>query len=227
MNQPTNKDEALRKAIAEARRELSGIDLSVRCHLLGLCRKERGAGSGEQGKEREAGSGERGAGRAETSVIFRMFGRGVRFDMQDLTLCCADSGDPVKPGDLLLLLHFLKCDFPVFQTGDLVAFRDFPGGQFYYEPFRSRSTKILLGRFGDDVESLRKNLKRLDYTPTGSGDVGAIIHAFGPLHVALVYRAGDDEFPASADFLFDSGVKRALCAEDAAVIATRVCVSLL
>jgi hypothetical protein len=108
-----------------------------------------------------------------------------------------------------------------------VTFRDFPGGQFYYQPFLSRSSQILLKRFGNDVDSLRENLQRLDWTPTGTGDVGACMHALGPLHIALVYRGGDDEFPATADVLFDSGVKRALCAEDAAAVATRICVALL
>jgi hypothetical protein len=43
----------------------------------------------------------------------------------------------------------------------------------------------------------------------------------------LVYRAGDDEFPASADLLFDACIRRVFCAEDAAVLGSRVCLGLL
>ena len=63
--------------------------------------------------------------------------------------------------------------------------------------------------------------------PVDLGDVGARIHAFGNLYATLVYRSGDDEFPATADFLFDSSVERVFCAEDAAFLGSRICLGLL
>ena len=49
----------------------------------------------------------------------------------------------------------------------------------------------------------------------------------GNLHVTLVYRAGDSEFGPAADLLFDACAKRVLCAEDAAWLASRICLGLL
>ncbi|MHB9138667.1 MAG: DUF3786 domain-containing protein, partial [Victivallaceae bacterium] len=43
----------------------------------------------------------------------------------------------------------------------------------------------------------------------------------------LIYRAGDDEFPPEAEVLFDAAVKRVYVAEDAAVMAGRICIGLL
>ncbi len=49
----------------------------------------------------------------------------------------------------------------------------------------------------------------------------------GKLHVTLVHHVGDDEFPAGANVLFDSCVKRVFGAEDAAIMAARICSGLL
>jgi len=43
----------------------------------------------------------------------------------------------------------------------------------------------------------------------------------------LVYRRGDDEFGPSAEVFFDSGLRKVFSAEDAATIASRICIGLL
>ena len=199
----TNKALALKKAVNDARAALNGVDIPGRCRGQGM------------------------DGIRDGILSLRMFGQDTRFDTRSLTLTVSGTDEPAKDGDLVLLLHFLRNDFPVRRTGELITFRDFPGGQFYYPSFLSRSTHILLKRFAHDLESLRENLDRLDWEPLTCGDVGAVVHAFGPLFGAIIFRKGDEEFPATADFLFDSGVKRALRTEDAAVIATRICVALM
>jgi hypothetical protein len=59
------------------------------------------------------------------------------------------------------------------------------------------------------------------------GDFGARIHAIGKVYVTLVYHLGDEEFPASADLLFDASIKRVYPTEDAAVLASRISMSLV
>lgn len=157
----------------------------------------------------------------------RVFNKDIILDTQDFGLVSADDRQPAKTAELILLLHYLLCDFPVKATGELIPFRDFPGGQFYLDPFLSRTVKPLLNRFGSDISSLRKNLDRFVWQPVEIGDLGARINAFGNLDITLIYRSGDDEFPASADVLFDSCVKRVYRAEDAAVMASRICIGLL
>lgn len=197
------KDQAQQDAIARARAELTGVDIAGRCAALSLPEP------------------------ADGCLLLRMFGRDCALDLDTLELSDAASGDPAKAGDLILLLHLLKCDLPVVRTGEWVSFREFTGGQFYYEPFRSRTVKPLVGRFGGDLDGLRRNLDRFDWELYPRGDVGARIRAFGPLDIVLIYNAPDEEFGASAEVLFDAAVKRALCAEDAAVLASRICIGLL
>ena len=103
----------------------------------------------------------------------------------------------------------------------------FPAGAFYWGPFQSRSIKPLIAVIGNDLDRLRRNMEIFDWQALNIGDFGARISAFGHVHVDLIYRCGDDELPPAADVLFDAALKRVFCAEDIAVLAGRVCLSLL
>jgi hypothetical protein len=191
------------RAIEVAVEKLNTVDLDTRCPKLGLPASEKG------------------------QLDLRIFGADARLDTEDWSLTLQPSGRPARPHDLVLLLHYLGCDLPVEPTGELISFRSFPSGQFYFGVFQARSAAPLVGRIGNDLDTLKKHLDRFDHEPTEHGDLGARIHALGNLHLTLVYHLGDDEFPAAADILFDSCFRRALGAEDAAVMASRICLGLL
>ncbi len=190
------------EAIKLAVEKLTGTDLAERCRNLGL----PGPESGE--------------------INFRAFGCDFILKTDDLTLLKSKDKSPAKDTDRIIVLHYLLCDLPVAETNELIKFRDFPGGQFYLEPFMSRSLKPLVKRFGDDLDSLKKNLDRFNWKPYAMGDLGAKIHTVGNLYAYLVYQASDEEFPAEAEMLFDTAFKRVFPAEDAVVIAGRICFGL-
>lgn len=160
-------------------------------------------------------------------VKIRAFGSDLLLDINDFSITTQDKKTPAKPGDQILILHYLLCDFPIDPTGDLITFRDFTGGQFYWQPFLSRSINPLISKISNDIELLKKNLAKFDWQTIQVGDFGARIHAFGKIHIDLIYRTGDDEFAPTADVLFDSSLKRVFVAEDVAVLASRICIGLL
>lgn len=139
------------------------------------------------------------------------------------------SGKAPKPADHLLALHYLLGEFTVSPAGEWITFREFPGGQFYWEPFLSRSIKPLIGRVGNDLGLLKDHLSRfpVQVEPLPDGGLRAVIQALGAIELMLVYRPGDDEFPPAADVLYDACARRVLCAEDAAALASRFCIGLL
>ncbi|MCK4983136.1 MAG: DUF3786 domain-containing protein [Victivallaceae bacterium] len=157
---------------------------------------------------------------SDNKLNMRLFGQDMILDVNDFTTAA-------KPADLLLVLHYLLCNIPVKKTGELISFREFTGGQFYYEPFLSRTVKPLTGKYGNDIETIKKCITKFDYEEVKLGDFGAKIQSFGPFEITLIYHLGDDEFQVDAEVLFDSSFKRAFAAEDAAVIAGRICIGLL
>jgi Domain of unknown function (DUF3786) len=196
-----SKQDALDKAIEMAIEKLSAIDLNHRLETVNL------------------------PPRANNTVAIRMFGGDMLLNITDFSLTNLD-GKAAKPADRLLLLHYLSCEFPVKKTDKLMPFREFTGGQFYLEPFLSRSVRPLAKRFGNDLDGLKKNLDRFDWKPTDIGDFAAVIKTIGEVDITLVYRLGDDEFPAEAELFFDSCTKKVFNAEDAAVLAGRICFGL-
>ena len=198
MSKQTGHEEAIRIAVEK----LQNIDLDTRCVNLGLAKPRNGI------------------------VRLRAFGTDMVLRQSDFRLFPLGSDEPAKSVDRILVLHYLLCDLPIHVTGELISFRQLTGGQFYWEPFVSRSVRPLVRGIGNNLELLRKNLDTFDWEPLSLGDLGARIHIIGKLHLTLVYRLGDDEFPPTADLLFDAGIKRIYNAEDAAVLASRICMEL-
>lgn len=141
----------------------------------------------------------------------------------------ADTNKPPKSTERLLALHYLTSDFPVSPEDRWITFREFPGGAFYWEPFRARSVNPLIESIGNDLGKLRERLARFSakIEDEPADTVSARIPAIGRIEVLLVYRQGDDEFPPTADLLFDACARRVFCAEDAAALGGRVCFGLM
>jgi hypothetical protein len=198
MSKQAAQQEAIRQAIAK----LKDVDLSARCALLQLPPPHDG------------------------QLELRAFANDLSLDTTTFALVDRQTGAPAMEGDLILLLHLLLCELPLKPAEELVTFRDFPGGMFYLEPFLSRSVRPLAKRYGNRIDELATALDRFDHTRLELGDLSARIHCLGCLSVTLVYRLGDDEFPTEAELFFNTPTKRALCAEDAAVLAGRICFGL-
>ncbi len=95
MSKQLAQQEALRLAIAE----LEHVDLTVRCPALGLPVPENG------------------------SVHLRVFGTEMILQQSGFHLIHAETGEPAKLSDRILVLHYLLCKSPVNLTGELISFR--------------------------------------------------------------------------------------------------------
>jgi hypothetical protein len=161
------------------------------------------------------------------NLTVRVFGQNLKVTLPDFDITVNESTEPVRPADHILALHYLLCEVPVEPTGELISFRDLSGGQFYLEPYRSRTTKPLAAHFQNDLDALRTALNCFDWAPVELGDLGACVQAVGNLHLTLVYHRGDEDFEPEVEILFDACIKRVFCTEDAAVLAARLCRGLI
>ncbi len=200
----TNKQKSEALAAERAAAALAGVDLAARCANLGLAPPD-----------------------ANGSLRVRVFGKALLLSPPGFSATDIATGAPARPADCILALHYLLCSLPVEPTGRWISFRDFPGGQFYWGPFSARTTNALVARIGNDLDRLRQNLNRFESRPLDLPDLSARIQAVGVVDVALIYRRGDEEMPPTAELLFDGCAKRCFSAEDASVLASRVCLGLL
>ena len=190
--------EAIRRAVAK----LKTVDLPARCAALKLPAPVDGR------------------------LNLRAFGTDFLLTADTFELMVSKTGAPAKEADRILILHLLLCESPLSPSDELITFRDFPGGAFYLEPFLSRTVRPLVKRYGNRLDDLKAAMNRFDFQSLEQGDFSARIHAVGCLYVTLIYRLGDDEFPAEAELFFNAPVKRVFCADDASVLAGRICFGL-
>ena len=200
MSKKLANEQAIRLAVSK----LQNIDLMKRCENLGLpAPDEKGA------------------------IHFRAFDTNWELRSGDFRLMNAETNEPAKPIDRILVLHYLNCDLPVPETNMFISFRDLPGGQFYWQSLRSRTVQPLVDKFQNNLDQLSKNLNRFDWKPIKYGDLGARIHVVGRLDITLIYRRADEEFPPTADILFTDNIKRVYTTEDVTVLGSRICLGLL
>jgi len=166
---------------------------------------------------------------ANDAVRMPFFGKTLTLQPPGFDGLIVETGLPPKPSEHLLALHYLACDLPVTPENRWITFREFPGGAFYWPAFLSRAIHPLIKAIGNDLVKLRERLARFSaMNEDGPADtVSARMVAVGKIEVLLVYRAGDEEFPPSADLLYDGCARRVYGAEDAAVLGGRVCFGLM
>ncbi|MDR1296198.1 MAG: DUF3786 domain-containing protein [Deltaproteobacteria bacterium] len=125
--------------------------------------------------------------------------------------------------DAVMVLHYLQLARGVGPVGELVAYRQIPGGEFYAAAFRKRAELPLIGTFGQKPGLLTKAALAMGgKILPGLGDEAASFRAAPNLEVVALIHVGDEEFPADGQVLFDKSIAAALSIEDVAWIGSAV-----
>lgn len=84
-----------------------------------------------------------------------------------------------------------------------LSFLELPGGPHHYAPFQKEALFPLARRFGTSPDGFVEAAASLGGEKAGLGKVGVIVPALPRIPLGLVLWPGDDEFPATANILFD------------------------
>ena len=106
----------------------------------------------------------------------------------------------------ILVLHYLATASESMPTGRQITYRDLPSGIVYYPTFAKRTVDQLARNFGNRPELLLPAAEPIGGKAFDLGDAGVIIPAFSRVPITLALWRGDDEFPASANLLFDANI---------------------
>jgi hypothetical protein len=131
----------------------------------------------------------------------------------------AGPGKEVPIQEQILILHYMSATAPPPLTGNWISYREIPGASFYYSAFVKRALDPLIKTFGQNAECLLEAGKRLRGQTIDSGDVGYEFRLLPNVSVRLILWTGDDEFPASANIVFDENIGGILSPEDIAWLA--------
>jgi hypothetical protein len=137
------------------------------------------------------------------------------FDFKDEV----DSKTEIPIQEQILILHYMLSPAPPLSTGNWVSYREIPGASFYYSAFVKRAIDPLKKVFGQNVDGLLGAGEILGGKTIDAGDVGYEFRLFPNIPVRLILWAGDEEFPAEANIVFDDNIKDILSPEDIAWLA--------
>ncbi len=133
-----------------------------------------------------------------------------------------DDAEPEKEipiQEQILILHYMLATAHQPLTGNWISYREIPGASFYYSAFVKRAIDPLKNIFGQNGEGLLKAGKLLGGRKIDTGDVGYEFRLLPNIPARLILWAGDDEFPAAANILFDQNIGGILSPEDIAWLA--------
>jgi len=115
-----------------------------------------------------------------------------------------------------LLSHYSQAN-PKPLTGNLVKFRDLPGGYAYEGAFNKRAINPIAECFGEKPQELPQAGKLLGGIQLSHGDASTEIIALKGIPLTYILW-GANEFAASASILYDETASKYLPTEDLAVL---------
>ncbi|WP_138205398.1 DUF3786 domain-containing protein [Haloimpatiens lingqiaonensis] len=117
-----------------------------------------------------------------------------------------------------LILRYLINAKGVPPINHDITYRDVPGGEVYYNNFYGRCILRLIRTFGKDLDKFRKAFENIPKEEVQMGDIAYKFQFINRVYVTFALWSGDEEFPPSAQILFDKNASFYFTAEDLAVV---------
>lgn len=134
------------------------------------------------------------------------FGRPVVVSAPEMTVAWRDQkpGEEFSLTDAVLVLHYLTGAKGLPPTGEMVAYRQIPGGEFYAKAFSSRAEIPLAKVFGQVPGLLTRAVTAMGgEAVSGHGDEAGRFRVLPNLNLIVMLHHADDEFEAAGQVLFD------------------------
>lgn len=146
------------------------------------------------------------------------FGTMHEADWPGGTIRRASDGQVVDIATQILVLHYLLTADGTPMAAQWIAFRNLPGGMGYDGAFQGRANQRLARTFGNKPAAFEAAARAMAGEPLSFGDASFSFRVFPRLWMAAVLYVADEEFPATANVLFDGAASHYLPTEDLAVL---------
>jgi len=153
-----------------------------------------------------------------TTVTVDYLGKPYVISFPDLDVTLKGETGKLPLREKILVLHYLAQAKGTAAAGNLITYRDLPGGVVYFPTFSKRTTDQLTRHFGNEPELLVKASKALGGTEIDMGDAGVVIYGFPRTPITIILWIGDEELPAQLNILFDANITDYLESEDVTVL---------
>ena len=151
----------------------------------------------------------------------RLLGTEYRIPHPEFALLDSSGRETAHPDEHILILRYL-CEGKWFPSqGKRLSYHEIPWGEVYYRNFEGRCIKRCAFAFGRDIAAFKRLFERnpqLRSEAQKAGDASYRLEFINDLYITIILWQPDDEFPPSAQILFDDNFVYAFSAEDLAVV---------
>ncbi len=138
------------------------------------------------------------------------YGENYLITFPDLEVMLESTKKPAGLNRTSMFLYYLHAADGAPKSDKWVAFRDLPGGMFYHQAYQGYSGDRLAKAIGDHVGVFERAARNLGGVRLSLGDSSFAFDALPRVRVAAIYHAGDEDFAATANVLFDAAASHYL-----------------
>ncbi len=151
-----------------------------------------------------------GAEYADGVLKVQFYGEPHVITLPDLQVSVQATGRVCGLNRTSMFLYYLQTADGTPAAGKWVSFRDLPGGMFYHQAYQGYSGDRLAKAIDNRTSVFERAARNLNGIKLDLGDAAFAFDALPRVRVAAVYYAGDEDFPASANVLFDASASHYL-----------------
>ena len=151
-----------------------------------------------------------GAEYADGLFRIKFFGEPHMVTFPDLEPRAEASGKACGLNRTAMFLYYLQTADGAPMADKWIAFRELPGGMFYHQAYQGYSGDRLAKAIDNRIGVFERAAKNLGGVSLSLGDAAFAFDALPRVRVAAVYYAGDEDFPATANVLFDASASHYL-----------------
>ncbi|MFZ7120781.1 MAG: DUF3786 domain-containing protein [Eubacteriaceae bacterium] len=130
-----------------------------------------------------------------------------------------ENGDSVTSYVLkTIFLRYLVNGKGTLLTGNYITYREITDGNIYYTNFYNRTILRLAKIYDNNHNIFQDNISNINVKMHNNGDFAFSFDFLKNIRFMFVLYKGDEEFPSSANILFDSNIEDYFNAEDLAVV---------
>jgi hypothetical protein len=155
-------------------------------------------------------------------IVIDYLNQPYHISLADIRIWLENSEAEVPLKDRILILHYFIEAKGTPATGQLVTYKQLPGGVAYFSAFSQRAIKPFVSHFGEKPELLPEIAAKLGGYEAHRGDASVTINGFKYVPITWVLWKGDEEVAASGSVLFDSNISDYLSTEDVTVLSETI-----
>jgi hypothetical protein len=138
--------------------------------------------------------------------LFRIvyFGECYLISFPDLEVRLERTNEVCKLKHSSMFYYYMQTADGTPMADQWIAFRELPGGMFYHQAYQGYSGDRLARAIANRITVFERAARSLGGTRLGVGDAAYAFQALPRIRVAAIYNAADEDFPATANVLFDA-----------------------